>query len=103
MDRSIFERREKFNLRKDGWLVFDVGYPDFFCYHKNKKEYKFVEVKGGGDVLSQAQKKMHRIMKIAGLNVEVKNSGGPIVRKSVRRRIREKDIARVRREGIMEK
>lgn len=72
--------KREHNVAKDmeakGWQIMTKGYPDLFCFKGNK--IKFIEVKRTQKRptkkmgLSRHQRKMIKIMKRAGLDVEVR-------------------------------
>jgi len=60
-------------LIEQGYDVLASGWPDF-CAVKTTgdvTEVRFIEVKGRGDTLKPNQKKLHKILNILGLEVEV--------------------------------
>ena len=56
-------------LKAEGWTVMKQGWPDFLCVRGD--EIKAVEVKLKGDRLSASQIENHRILRIAGISVEI--------------------------------
>jgi hypothetical protein len=60
-------------LIEQGYDVLTSGWPDF-CAIKQEggtTEVRFIEVKGRGDALRPSQQKMHKILRVLGLEVEV--------------------------------
>jgi hypothetical protein len=60
-------------LIEQGYEVLTSGWPDFCVIKKtgDTTEVRFIEVKGRGDALRPNQKKLHEILRILGMEVEV--------------------------------
>lgn len=60
-------------LIEQGYEVLTSGWPDFCVVKKTEGsvEVRFIEVKGRGDALRPSQKKLHAILKILGIEVEM--------------------------------
>jgi hypothetical protein len=60
-------------LIEQGYEVLTSGWPDFCVVKKtgDTTEVRFIEVKGRGDALRLSQQKMHKILRILGMEVEV--------------------------------
>ena len=60
-------------LIEQGYDVLTSGWPDFCAVKKvgDTTEVRFIEVKGRGDALRPNQQKLHKILRILGMEVEV--------------------------------
>ena len=60
-------------LIEQGYEVLTSGWPDFCAVKRtyDSTEVRFIEVKGRGDALRPIQQKMHKILRILGMEVEV--------------------------------
>jgi hypothetical protein len=60
-------------LIEQGYSVLTSGWPDFCAVKQvgDVVEVRFIEVKGRGDVLRPSQQKLHKILRILGMDVEV--------------------------------
>ena len=60
-------------LIEQGCEVLTSGWPDFCVVKKtgDTTEVRFIEVKGRGDALRPSQQKLHKILRILGMEVEV--------------------------------
>jgi hypothetical protein len=68
-----FEAVVASKLIEQGYEVLASGWPDF-CVVKtigDTTEIRFIEVKGRGDALRPSQQKLHKILRVLGLEVEV--------------------------------
>ena len=68
-----FEAMIASKLIEQGYEVLTSGWPDFCAIKKTGDviEVRFIEVKGRGDALRPNQKKLHGILHILGLEVEM--------------------------------
>ena len=74
------EQTVKEEALKLGWDVLRNGWPDFLLYDKNTNQAILIEVKScnKSGVLSKEQKKMHKILRKLGLNVQTIQVGANI-------------------------
>ncbi len=68
-----FEAVVASKLIEQGYEVLTCGWPDFCAIRvvDGATEVRIIEVKGRGDALRPSQKKVHRILNLVGLEVEV--------------------------------
>jgi len=59
------------HAKKLGWEVYRNGWPDFLLVDPNSNNAIFLEVKAQKDKLRTCQKKMHKVLKKLGIDVEV--------------------------------
>src|SRR4030042_226789 len=71
--RNTTEERAKEYLIKCKWQVLRGGWPDFLCIRESKIGTIIIgiEVKSKEDRISDAQKIMHEVLKIAGLPIYI--------------------------------
>ena len=53
------------------WELYRNGWPDFLCYESETRTHFFVEVKGPGDSLSEAQERMCAVLEEIGIQVRI--------------------------------
>jgi hypothetical protein len=56
-------------LIREGWELHRRGWPDFLAVKDGK--LRLIEVKAGKDKLTEEQKRVHELLRSAGLDVEV--------------------------------
>jgi hypothetical protein len=68
-----FEAVVASKLIEQGCEVLTSGWPDFCVVKKTGDvvEVRFIEVKGRGDILRPSQQKIHKILRMLGIEVEV--------------------------------
>jgi len=58
------------HLKKQGWSLYHVGWPDFLI--TNGKKTRFIEVKGNGCKCTKGQLEMHKVLqKCFGIKTEI--------------------------------
>lgn len=87
------ENTVKEEALKLSWEVLRSGWPDFLLYNKHTNEAIFLEVKSHNKSgsLSKEQKKIHKVLKKLGLNVQIIKVGANTEkhRESIRKRLRQ--------------
>ena len=64
-----FEDEARAEIERDGWMILKTGWPDFIILDGDGELVCFAELKASGDKVRPEQKRVHDVLRRAGLQV----------------------------------